>query len=334
VEAANVRQQRLVGEELPAVFGGLEQLEKGRLDLMKSRLMSATDIQIQALTQQLNQLQQSRAQLAQLDTQHSLSKFIDHTVSSLGPCTPPAPFTYQLGVSIKDMEEGRLEPPIPLAPQLSVGVFGVPLSVLLAREMERGEGLIPHILTVCVERLEMGGYEAEGIFRISIPRGELDAMKVTIDREEYGVIRGSTNPHTAAAVMKEWLRGLPAPIISEGLYDEAVQVGREGVVNEDRVMGVYERVGEEEQRVLEVLAEVTERVVSEEDKNRMSVDNMSIVLSQCVMRNMSEDAATLMEYTRYECRFVAALLRALIGRRERRRRVSSIGGACSIVLDF
>ena len=343
VTAANARQHKFIQHDLPQVFGGLEALERGRVELIQASLVHSTDIQIGALQHQLQQLQLTRARLTTLDTQQSLTRYIEQTVAALGPATPPPPFAYALGVSIKDMEEGRLDPPIPVPPPLSAGVFGVPLPRLLSREADsgRGDGLTPYLLFLCLERLRCGGgYEAEGIFRISIPKAELQALRVSIDREDYAPLTSHLNPHAAACVMKEWLRALPLPVIPDAVYAEAVLIGKEGggggggAVMADACMAVWDRVGEEEQRVLEALGEVAERVTREEEKSRMSVDNLSIVFAPCLMRNRSEDMGVLLENTAYECKFVAGLLRGLVQRRERRRRVGSISGDSPIALDF
>ena len=343
VQAANARQHKFVSTDLPQVFGGLEALERGRLELVKAKLLHSTDIQIGQLQHQLQQLLLTKQRLSQLDAQHSLTRYIETTVAALGPATPPPPFAYALGVSIKDMEEGRLDPPIPIPPPLSAGVFGVPLPRLLAREADtcKGDGLTPALLMHTLDTLRaQDGYEAEGIFRISIPKAELQQLRVCIDREDYTPLTSHPNPHASACVMKEWLRALPSPIIPDGVYAEAVAIGKEGGggggagAMADACMGVWERVGEEEQRVLEVLGEVAERVMREEEKSRMSVDNLSIVFAPCLMRNRSEDMGVLLENTAYECKFVAGLLRGLVQRRERRRRVGSIGGDSPIALDF
>ena len=347
VVAANSRQQRYVKEEMPALFGGLEAIERGRLALMKDKMLHWTDLQIATLTQQLTQLQQARRDIEQhMDVEASVQSFIATTVSQHGRGSELKPYVYQLGVSIRDMEEGRLEPPVPTAPTMSLGVFGVPLSVLMEREEERAADsdtfdghhpLVPHVVRACEERLSTpAALATEGIFRISIPKPQLEQLRTAIDREEYDAITTHSNPHAAACVLKDFLRSLPHPLIADELYDECVTIGMErgGVVCDERTaMRVWSRVGEYERRVLTVLGAIGERVVSEESVNRMGVDNLAIVFAPCLLRNRSEDMGTLLAFTKYEAKFTAALLKGIIAlqRQGGRARQSSVS---VIELDF
>ena len=345
IVAANSRQQRYVREEMPALFGGLEAIERGRLALMKDKMLHWTDLQIAALTQQLTQLQQARRDIEQhMDVEASVQSFIACTVSQLGRGSELRPYSYQLGVSIKDMEDGRLEPPVPIAPTMSVGVFGVPLSVLMEREEEHaadsespdGQPLVPRIVRACEERLSTAAALAtEGLFRISIPKPQLEQLRNAIDREEYDVITTHNNPHAAACVLKDFLRSLPHPLIADELYDECVTIGMErgGVVCDERTaLRVWARLGEYERRVLTVLGTIGERVVGEEAVNRMGVDNLAIVFAPCLLRNRSEDMGTLLAFTKYEAKFTAALLKGIMTHRQSGRpRQSSVS---TIELDF
>ena len=346
VVIANGRQQKYVKEEVPALFGGLEAIERGRLALMKDKMLLWTDLQISALTQQLAQLQQARRDIEQhMDVEASVQLFIATTVSQFGRGAELKPYTYQLGVSIRDMQEGRLEPPVPTAPVMSLGVFGVPLSILMEREEQRAiehdthnshQPLVPHIVRACEERLSTpSALATEGIFRISIPKPQLEQLRSAIDREEYDVISQHSNPHAAACVLKDFLRSLPHPLIADELYDECVAIGMEraGVVCDERTaMRVWSRVGEYERGVLTVLGAIGERVVGEEAVNRMGVDNLAIVFAPCLLRNRSEDMGTLLAFTKYEAKFTAALLKGIMAERQGgRARQSSVS---VIELDF
>ena len=344
VVSANGRQQKYVREEVPALFGGLEAIERGRLALLKDSMLHWTDLQIGALTAQLAQLQQARRELEQhVDVEASVQSYIAQTVGQFGRGAELKPYTYQLGVSIRDMEEGRLEPPVPTAPVMSLGVFGVPLSILMEREEQRAlesdaheKPLVPRIVRACEERLcTPSALAAEGLFRISIPKPQLEQLRSALDREEYDAVTAHANPHAAACVLKDFLRSLPHPLVADELYDECVAIGMErgGVECDERTaMRVWSRLGEHERGVLSVLGGIGERVVGEEAVNRMGVDNLAIVFAPCLLRNRSEDMATLLAFTKYEAKFTAALLKGIIQQRQGgRARQSSVS---VIELDF
>ena len=186
-------------------------------------------------------------------------------------------------------------------------------------------GVVPRVLSACVHRLSQAdGYATEGIFRISIPKQELDALRAAVDRDEYEQIRQHSNPHAAAALLKDFLRSLPAPIIPDSLYAHCVAVGMERTADgltcdEETCLRAVAAVGEEQRRVLSLLSAVCDRVDAESEVTRMSCETLAIVFAPCLLRNRSADAARLLEYTKYETKFVSALMKGMVRQRRRRR---------------
>eukprot|EP00478_Filoreta_tenera_P003284 GABV01003464.1.p1 GENE.GABV01003464.1~~GABV01003464.1.p1 ORF type:complete len:106 (+),score=32.39 GABV01003464.1:227-544(+) len=88
-------------------------------------------------------------------------------------------------------------------------------------------GLLPQLvwtLSSAVRRL--GGCKTEGIFRISAPSGELEAVKNAFSNGDYR-LDGVANCHVPAALLKDWLRGLKDPLIPREMYDECTNLAKD-----------------------------------------------------------------------------------------------------------
>jgi RhoGAP domain len=98
-------------------------------------------------------------------------------------------------------------------------VFGVPLSTLAERCAVNGTDM-PAIFTECLTFIEKeGGFSTQGIFRISGKKGTIRHLQSLYDRGlPLSLKQEDASVHDVASLVKLWLRKLPEPLFSFGLY--------------------------------------------------------------------------------------------------------------------
>ena len=70
----------------------------------------------------------------------------------------------------------------------------------------------------------MGGFETEGIFRTTADQNIVEEEKVRIARDEYTL--DFKDPHIAANLLRDWLRGLEQSIIPCTLCEQAHEMAK------------------------------------------------------------------------------------------------------------
>ena len=100
-------------------------------------------------------------------------------------------------------------------------MFGGTLPETMEVQRDRFPHLrLPWILTTVADQiLRLNGTGTEGIFRIPADFEEVLSLKSRFDQWEVVLCRDS---HTAASLLKTWLRELYEPLIPDHFYDECI----------------------------------------------------------------------------------------------------------------
>jgi len=238
-----------------------------------------------------------------------LETFIQDQLYEHGPPIVPRPFSYDLPCTPADIDAGRLE--------------GNPLSIFRSTlqhcmELQRASSDpaaarldIPRILPALMGRIkELGGYTELGIFRISVGKEDLDALRKQIDVDANYDLSNVRNAHICAALLKEWVRLLAEPLIpTEPFYAQAVEAVRSASSSgatsgppADAILRVFDGLPAINQRVLKALGTMVRDLSRPEnsDASKMTLDNLCIVLAACILRNPSEDPVILLSNSKYE----------------------------------
>lgn len=89
---------------------------------------------------------------------------------------------------------------------------------------------VPSVLCEAILRLE--GHKQEGIFRLSADNDELCRLKMALDAADSTdpplALFAEVDVHVLAALLKQWFRELPDPLIPTHHYDEAMGAAARG----------------------------------------------------------------------------------------------------------
>ncbi|KNC55652.1 uncharacterized protein AMSG_11674 [Thecamonas trahens ATCC 50062] len=163
-------------------------------------------------------------------------------------------------------------------------VFGKSLASIYDREHCE----IPYVLRSIVSYLDAKeAHLMEGIFRLSGATSEVDKLHELFDRgEEFELADECTDEYAAAALIKAWLRELPESLIPSSAYpsfmaalektteDESVEVLRACVAD----------LAPQRRAVLAFLLRYFHRVAKSFKSNKMSANNLAIVLGPNILR--------------------------------------------------
>jgi hypothetical protein len=181
---------------------------------------------------------------------------------------------------------------------------------------------IPRIVKTCIARIrEPDGLTAEGIFRLSPSKSQLEEAKEEVDKGNYDI---KLDPYVAAALLKEWLRLLSEPIIP--LYDKAVECAKAISIQESEdnsnstnptssptPMDVIDKLDPLNQEILRQIASLCQEIVlpNNANHNKMSFESLGIVFAPCFLRCASNDPNVIFANTRFETKFTILLLQML-----------------------
>lgn len=77
---------------------------------------------------------------------------------------------------------------------------------------------VPAIVTACINHLETFGLHTTGIFRVSTSLKRIRQLREDLDSGKEIQFGEEHSPHDVAALLKEFLRDLPEPLLCRDLY--------------------------------------------------------------------------------------------------------------------
>ena len=214
--------------------------------------------------------------------------------------------------SLEDIDQSRL---LIFRPSM----FGGTLIETMEVQRDRFPHLrLPWILTTMADQiLRLNGTGTEGIFRVPADLEEVQSLKSRFDQWEVVLCRDC---HTAASLLKMWLRDLYEPLIPDAFYDEcvalAVNLDKDSVTKAEkakRLATFVTRLPELNAlvlmyliRFLQLFAQSSVSIVT-----KMDDSNLSTVFAPNILRCPSTDPMVIMENTRKEMTFVKHMVQCL-----------------------
>lgn len=304
VHQANARQVQFYSTDLPNLFNQLETLERARLHDVSKILTKLAEEQVVLLEPR----QKSRAlylrESAELNPRQDMLDFIQHLIMYTGLPPPPVPFVYELPTP-QDIAGGRFE-------HTSCYFRNTLGNIMKMQQTKFPEEKVPHVVEVCLKGLaDLGGFKSEGIFRISIPKEELEALIKQFDQGDFSF--RTNNPNVPAALLKQWLRMLEEPLIPISLYPQALALGQGTSINIPGASAFFKTLPPVNQEIIRriTLGGVAE-VLQHQELNRMSVRNLAIVFSPAFLRNPSDDPMEMLNNAKYETQFTCSLFESIL----------------------
>ncbi|KAH3841932.1 rho GTPase-activating protein 6-like isoform X2 [Dreissena polymorpha] len=85
-----------------------------------------------------------------------------------------------------------------------------------------GPPQVPHIVKVCFNHIESYGLRVLGIFRVGASKKRTTQLRDEFDSGLDVKLNESHNPHEVGAVLKEYFRDLPEPLLTRDLYSPLI----------------------------------------------------------------------------------------------------------------
>uniref|UniRef100_UPI00358F878E unconventional myosin-IXa isoform X3 n=1 Tax=Myxine glutinosa TaxID=7769 RepID=UPI00358F878E len=160
--------------------------------------------------------------------------------------------------------------------------FAVELSQLVGSDRA-----VPLLLEKLLNHVEMHGLYTEGIYRKSGANTKVKELRSALDSDINNVSLDDYQVHVIGSVIKQWLRELPSPLLTDELYDEFL---RTVVLPEkkDKIKGLYsviEHLPPSNHSTLERLIFHLVRIAQHGETNRMSPNALAIVFAPCILRS-------------------------------------------------
>ncbi|XP_074846688.1 rho GTPase-activating protein 18 [Carettochelys insculpta] len=164
------------------------------------------------------------------------------------------------------------------------GLFGVPLSVLLEQDQKKVPGTrIPLFFHKLISQIEEAKLDTEGLLRIP---GVATRVKSLCQELEAKFYEGTFNwesvkQHDAASLLKLFIRELPQPLLTVE-YLKAFQDVQNLPTKKHQLQALNLLVlllPEANRDTLKMLLEFLQRVIDHRDKNKMTLNNVAMVMA-------------------------------------------------------
>ena len=161
------------------------------------------------------------------------------------------------------------------------GVFGFQLNVTSRNE----KASVPLIVRKCVDEIEKRGLLAVGLYRISGNARRKRQLKAQFDEDSTTVdLSEESYPdiHLIAGILKDYLRELPEPLITESLSKLLINAAKEQVQDQDlasqkRVLSkLLIQLPQNNRETLVYLLNHFLRIIAEKETNKMDAHNLSV----------------------------------------------------------
>ena len=179
--------------------------------------------------------------------------------------------------------------PLPLLPLLPPKrpIFGKTIDEIMERQMEDGVICItPDFLHAILSQLEKTATEVEGIFRVSGSEQDVTTIKHELE-QGHTVDFTAYSPHTLTSFIKSFLKSLPEPIIPPQLskiLDNTLKKAEFGTkeLSDDYCEMINQtlvsKLSMSSMALLKELVRLFNKIVEKSDVNKMTLDNLFIVI--------------------------------------------------------
>uniref|UniRef100_A0A3B4BHP6 Rho-GAP domain-containing protein n=1 Tax=Periophthalmus magnuspinnatus TaxID=409849 RepID=A0A3B4BHP6_9GOBI len=161
------------------------------------------------------------------------------------------------------------------------GVFGVSLKTLLESDRRKCPGTrTPLVFNKLLSVLELTGLQTEGILRISGSASRLKSLRRDLDRCSSDFEWSGLRPVDAAGLLKLFIRELPSPLLLTHPHTLRAIMGLESELHQVQSLQLLSlSLPESHRNTLQALLVFLARVAANQEQNRMSLWNVSMVMA-------------------------------------------------------
>ncbi|XP_040918792.1 rho GTPase-activating protein 17b isoform X2 [Toxotes jaculatrix] len=182
----------------------------------------------------------------------------------------------------------------------------------LEEHLKRSNREIALPIEACVMMLLETGMKEEGLFRIAAGASKLKKLKAALDCSTSQLEEFYSDPHAVAGALKSYLRELPEPLMTFGLYDEWIQASN--VSDPDkRLQALWvtcDRLPKTHKANLRYLVKFLAKLAQDSEINKMTPSNIAIVLGPNLLWAKTE--GTLAEMAAATSVHVVAIIEPII----------------------
>jgi len=159
-------------------------------------------------------------------------------------------------------------------------IFGVPLATAVERSKCHDGIQLPVIFRECIDFIEEFGLNCEGIYRISGVKSKVNALRDAYNRGTQ-VFLHEHEPNIIASLLKQFLREIPEPVLTNAGMPQFEQASTVKNVKQkvEQCQALIEELPTPNRLLLSWMIVHMTHVISKEKQNKMSLQNVSIVLS-------------------------------------------------------
>ncbi|XP_034749701.1 rho GTPase-activating protein 17b isoform X3 [Etheostoma cragini] len=182
----------------------------------------------------------------------------------------------------------------------------------LEEHLKRSNREIALPMEACVMMLLETGMKEEGLFRIAAGASKLKKLKAALDCSTSQLEEFYSDPHAVAGALKSYLRELPEPLMTFGLYDEWTQASN--VSDPDkRLQALWvtcDHLPKNHKANLRYLVKFLAKLAQNSEVNKMTPSNIAIVLGPNLLWAKTE--GTLAEMAAATSVHVVAIIEPII----------------------
>lgn len=152
--------------------------------------------------------------------------------------------------------------------------------------------------------IDLGGFRTEGIFRVPGDVDEVNALKISIDKNN--ILTDIKDPNVPGSLLKLWFRELSDPIVPPTHYDECLQVCN----NPQKCIKVLDKLPDDNKIIIYFIINFLQKFINPEtiEATRMNTENIAMVWSPNFVRCPQEDPMKILEMNQKEKAFVGNLV--------------------------
>lgn len=170
-------------------------------------------------------------------------------------------------------------------------VFGTALETIMERTQETHD--IPNVIVALKNHLVEHCLHTEGIFRTSGSSERVAALTRLVNHSELPTDLDLSvfHPHVVAEVFKNFLRGMPRPVVPSIMYERALATTH--LVDKDLQLmyskALMAAIPTQRHSLLVALLRFLKKVEQHQEENKMSRKNLSIVFGPLILRQLRND---------------------------------------------
>ncbi|KAM4712873.1 LOW QUALITY PROTEIN: rho GTPase-activating protein 18 [Anableps anableps] len=181
------------------------------------------------------------------------------------------------GIDVKANKPGKVK-------SKESGLFAVPLTTLLDQDQRRAPGTkVPLILQRLISHVEEEGLDTEGLLRIPGAATRVKSLCQELESSFYdGTFQWKqVKQHDAASLLKLFIRELPHPLLTVEYLNAFIAVNKLPTKKQQlQALNLLVLLLPEANRdTLKALVEFFQRVIDQQAKNKMTLNNVSVVMA-------------------------------------------------------